>query len=242
MRSLLFAAFGLFLFAIIGTQFLSAPVPQMVIIPAQNTVTQVYRPVYRYSLVKGGVYSPVELMDWTQQDPIVAREYGSWALSRTRVTHFDHDQYFYVSYRRANSIFWTRSKLKIPSGELLLTDGFSFARVRCANQLSDTPRFPMETVSPDLGEIESELRAPAVSPESPAVLPGAVRVPQAYATFPVISLPFFTGIPVYAAGGKPPAPSGGHPKAYASESFSFLALGLSIAAWILVRRIMRSGI
>jgi hypothetical protein len=45
----------------------------------------------------------------------------------------------YVSYRMGDRIYWTRKKLLIPEGELVLTDGVHFARTRCGNRLSLTP-------------------------------------------------------------------------------------------------------
>ena len=59
----------------------------------------------------------------------------------------------YVSYRKNNSIFATRKQLRIPKGELVLTDGTHLARARCGNRLSDTPAEPtsaQEEPTPDL--------------------------------------------------------------------------------------------
>ena len=47
------------------------------------------------------------------------------------------DRFEYVSYRVQNQIYWTKNKLRIPKGELLLSDGHNYARARCGNRLSD---------------------------------------------------------------------------------------------------------
>ena len=47
------------------------------------------------------------------------------------------DRYAYVSFRQNGRFFWTRKRLLIPRGEILLTDGEHYVRTRCGNLLSE---------------------------------------------------------------------------------------------------------
>src|SRR5215467_132697 len=38
--------------------------------------------------------------------------------------------------------YWTRRPMRIPNGEVLLTDGRLYARARCGNRISETPLGP----------------------------------------------------------------------------------------------------
>jgi hypothetical protein len=53
------------------------------------------------------------------------------------------DALMYVSYRKADQVFWTKTRHKIPKGETVLSDGQSLARVRCGNRLSPKPQAPI---------------------------------------------------------------------------------------------------
>lgn len=49
----------------------------------------------------------------------------------------------YVSYRKNDEVYWTKTKHRIPRGEYVVTDGKSFARARCGNRLSALPQEPV---------------------------------------------------------------------------------------------------
>jgi hypothetical protein len=99
------------------------------------------RKVYRYSVVPGGVYSSDELAASRRADPVVRAHYADFR-STASVTLLPADAFVYVSYRKANRVYWSSSKHKLPKGERVLTDGKNLARTRCGNRLSYTPMQP----------------------------------------------------------------------------------------------------
>ena len=107
-------------------------------ISAVSAPERALRPLYPYSIVPGGVYSPAELRDRIRQDRLVAEHYRDFNQRDTRLVVLDRDALAFVSYRIHDKVFWTRRKLLIPKGETLLTDGQHYARTRCGNRLSDT--------------------------------------------------------------------------------------------------------
>ncbi len=100
------------------------------------------RKVYPMSVVPGGVYSDRELA-WAQvRDPVVAEHYRGLNPSSMKRQVLEDPISRYVSFRRGNQIYWTRTPLRVPKGEMVLADSDSMVRVRCGNRLSDTPRDP----------------------------------------------------------------------------------------------------
>jgi len=60
-----------------------------------------------------------------------------------------------------DQVYWTKKKLRIPKGELLWSDGTSYARARCGNRLSDQPHDPPAAAEPE----EAVLSLPLFRPE-----------------------------------------------------------------------------
>jgi hypothetical protein len=85
-----------------------------------------------------------------QQDPVVKNHYADFRVKQARMVQLTEDKYQYASYRKKNQVFWTKKRLRIPKGELLLTDGSSFARARCGNRLSEKPMTPVSNQEPPL--------------------------------------------------------------------------------------------
>lgn len=108
--------------------------------PAIPAVVRAIRPNYPFSIVPGGLYSRSELTGWLARDPVVARHYDGFGAQEARFVATGQDAFAYVSYRRGDLVFWTRRRLRIPKGELLLTDGTHFARARCGNRVN--PELP----------------------------------------------------------------------------------------------------
>ena len=105
-----------------------------------SAVSRALRPNYPYSVIAGGAYSPAELRFVNERDALVHEHYADFNVKTARLVTLttDHDQY--VSFRLHNRIYWTQNKLRIPRGEILLTDGWNYARTRCGNRLSSTPK------------------------------------------------------------------------------------------------------
>ena len=112
------------------------------------------RPIYRHSVVAGGVYTPDELRDVLVQDAIAATHYQGLNQSAIRTETVKQDRFAYVSYRKDDQIFWTRNKVKLSEGETVLTDGNKEIRARCGNCISETPQLPVAEIEPATAEFD----------------------------------------------------------------------------------------
>ena len=113
-----------------------------------------HRPVYRYSVVPGGVQSGDELRLATQRDRAVARHYADFNFQQAHITQLSAPRFVYLSYRRGDRIFWTRKQIALHKGEKLITDGKITARTRCANQISALPRSETSMEEPSAQELD----------------------------------------------------------------------------------------
>jgi hypothetical protein len=128
------------------------------------------RPVYRYSVVPGGVRDAKELRWAADHDPVVRAHYAGFDYDHARVVKLVLARTAYISYRIGNKVYWTRHRVSLKKGETVITDGRMTARTRCANRVEEVPqqaaseaeppaaRFD-EPVQPDLG---TAMTAPAV--------------------------------------------------------------------------------
>jgi hypothetical protein len=128
--------------------------------PSRPTPT---RPVFKYSVIPGGAYTPAELIEALQKDPVVSFHYAAFNRQsiRTVTSPFTHP--VYVSYRIGNVVYWTSHTLALQKDETLLTDGTLFARARCGNRISLSPQQPvaqMEPLPSTLDVREAELVLP----------------------------------------------------------------------------------
>jgi hypothetical protein len=160
--------------------------------------TRALRPNYPYSVIPGGAYSPTELQYADREDPVVRDHYADFNMKKAQMVQLTQDKYQYVSYRLAKQVYWTKKQLRIPKGEVLVTDGTNWARSRCGNRLSEKPQAsvsgeeppakalslppmqlgtPMELAeTPPLGDLSSRppvniRRAQAVLPPNNGALP-----------------------------------------------------------------------
>ena len=101
------------------------------------------RKIFSYSVIPGGAYSRDELALALRVDPVAAAHYSDFEASNASVNPLPQDTYLYVSYRKADHVYWTANKHRVPKGELLLSDGKHLARTRCGNRLSGIPEFPV---------------------------------------------------------------------------------------------------
>src|SRR6202165_3253204 len=104
---------------------------------------------YPYSVVPGGVKDPSDLRYAALRDYVVRRHFARFDYSHARLVRATEARQVYLSYRIRDSIFWTRRKIRLHLGELLLTDGKITARARCGNQISDTAKPEVSEEEPD---------------------------------------------------------------------------------------------
>jgi len=119
--------------------------PKAIHVPNQGLPRQ----VYPYSIIRGGAHSPEELRA-AEEDPVVRSHYVGFDISKFKLVSLDQEKMAYVSYRLGEQVFWTDHKLRLKINEVLLTDGIIFARARCGNQISETPRTPVSVEQPSL--------------------------------------------------------------------------------------------
>jgi hypothetical protein len=142
------------------------------------------RAVYPHSLVPGGVQSETEVAASMAKDPVVAWHYSDIQPERLHSTRLIAPVDVYASYRSANSVHWTSHTIRVPKGELVLSDGANMIRARCGNRLTFTPPLP---------ELAASTLPHGAIPESPDVTP--VEPPELvfeHATPPVLAPPSLT--------------------------------------------------
>ena len=104
---------------------------------------------YPYSVVPGGVKDPDDLRYAALRDYVVRRHFARFNFSNARLVRATEARQVYLSYRIRDSIFWTRRRIRLHLGELLLTDGKITARARCGNQISETAKPEVSNEEPD---------------------------------------------------------------------------------------------
>lgn len=140
---------------------------------AQNATADV-RPHYPYSVVPGGLASAKEALRAAHADRATASHYAGIVLADLRPETAVAGRAVHVSYRKDGLIWWTRKKLRLAAGELLLTDGRHEIRGRCGNRVSETAQSPTRPDEPG----EAEFNRPATPVQSPR-RPVAEPVPSA---------------------------------------------------------------
>lgn len=120
----------------------------------------VLRPVYRHSVVPGGVQDVDELRQAMERDPVVRQHYEQLRLSKIEETTVPQPEWAYVSYRIGEQVYWTRRPVLLQKGEKLLTDGRNVVRTRCGNQVAFAPRLPVAKADPTDMEIIGDLIPP----------------------------------------------------------------------------------
>jgi PEP-CTERM motif len=105
--------------------------------------------VYPYSVVPGGIKNSASLREIAARDRAVSQHYSRFDYSKAHLVRVTEPREVYVSYRIRDTIFWTRKKIRLPAGELLLTDGKITARAKCGNQVSDMARPEVSDQEPE---------------------------------------------------------------------------------------------
>ncbi len=123
--------------------------------------------VYPYSVIPGGVKDPDELRSIALRDYVVRRHYAHFDYSHAHLVRATEAREVYLSYRVRDTVFWTRKRIRLHVGELLLTDGKITARARCGNQISDTAKPEVSNEEP----AEDVLDQPVAAVDSAPSLP-----------------------------------------------------------------------
>ena len=139
------------------------------------------RSIFKHSVIPGGVFTPEELRSALAQDAVAAVHYQGLNAHALRSETVKQDRVAYVSYRKDDQIYWTRNKVRVSQGETILTDGETQVRARCGNCISETPRFPVADVEPDVAELDRLVDDP-VNQHDPS-LSAAIRAALESALF-----------------------------------------------------------
>ena len=175
--------------------------------PAAVLAQKTPRKVYRNSVIPGGVYSAEELARSRRIDKVVALHYADFGQS-VRVTQLTKDELVYVSYRKADKVYWTKTKHKVCKGESVVTDGNNLARARCGNRLSETPHLPTAKTEPTQSALNTPEVPPALHTGGPldvgnAAAPGVDAAVPGPAVTGANTLPSPTPVPTGASKGWP---------------------------------------
>ena len=155
------------------------------------------RAVFPYSVIPGGVRDADELRSAAAKDPVVAKHYSDFRIARAHTIRLDRPTAMFVSYRMNNHVYWTRNRITIPAGETLISDGKSYARVRCGNRLSPIAALPVSIAEPPAEKLETPgFIPPLLANLMPSEEFGAFPFPNALSGPPV-----FPGGPI--ASGNP---------------------------------------
>jgi hypothetical protein len=121
--------------------------------------------IYPYSVIPGGMKDSDDLRYAALRDYVVRRHFAHFDFSRAHIVRATEAREVYLSYRVRDSVFWTRRRIRLHLGELLLTDGKITARTRCGNQISDKAMPEVSDEEPD----EDVLDQPVAALDSPAM-------------------------------------------------------------------------
>jgi hypothetical protein len=113
------------------------------------------KPVYRNSVIPGGVHSAADLAAAIARDPVIRAHYANFNVATTRVVRLEQARMVHVSYRIGDTIYWTKKKVQLAQGELLLSDGTHLARTRCGNRIADEPQGPVLDNEPAPEELDA---------------------------------------------------------------------------------------
>lgn len=163
------------------------------VVTASPSSENFVRAEYPYSVVVGGVYTPEELSRARRTDRVVRDHYQNFG-DRPQFRKISKDLLVYVSYRKRDQVYWTRTRHLVKRGETVLTDGVSSARARCGNQLSETPRMPVAKSE----EPDEDVLATPEAPKPGAALP-AMNNPEVAAADSYVPPSAFSDVPITAA-------------------------------------------
>ncbi len=106
------------------------------------------RPVYRHSIVDGGVQSRDELAEARKADPVALAHYRQVDEEHVQLVTLARERLGYISYRVDGRVFWTKRPVRIHAGETVLCDGHFRIRARSGGMISDRPMSPVRLQDP----------------------------------------------------------------------------------------------
>lgn len=118
-------------------------------------------PVFPWSVVAGGVHTLEAVRQAVAQDPIVREHYRAINIAKLRTEQLSKARSAYVSYRKGDTIYWTRNPVWIHAEETILTDGQSTIRGRCGNMVSELPKSPIAPAHLEPPSAEMDAAIPA---------------------------------------------------------------------------------
>jgi hypothetical protein len=137
--------------------------------------------VYAYSVIPGGVKDVSDLRYAAARDYVVRRHYTHFDFEHARLVRAQEAREVYLSYRIRDTVYWTRKRIRLHLGEMLLTDGNITARARCGNQISDTAKPEVSNDEPDADVLDrpvAELEPGPSFPARPMLTPPDLPVGQ----------------------------------------------------------------
>ena len=123
--------------------------------------------VYPYSVIPGGVKNPGDLRAAAAHDYVVRRHFSHFDFSHAQLVRATEAREVYLSYRIRDTVFWTRKRIRLHIGELLLTDGKITARAHCGNQISDAAKPEVSDEEPDEDVLDRPVADVAAAPSLP---------------------------------------------------------------------------
>jgi len=189
----------------------SATSPNDRVIRAEAPVPPV-RPVYRHSVVPGGVRSPQEIAAVVQRDQVVAAHYKHITPQLMRNERLQQPLLAHVSYRLGDKVYWTKKPVQLPKYEPIMTDGTTTIRERCGNLISMDPLEPASEEEPPLPSFDllmdpiqfAWMRLDYTPPGLRSAKPAAPGTPALFSA--PFSVPGAIGTPGFRAGETPEDP------------------------------------
>jgi hypothetical protein len=114
------------------------PLPRLAAASAARLAAPMPPPVYRHSVIPGGVHGAAELASKLARDPVASIHYANFNVARASLVRLAKARLVHVSYRIGDKIYWTKNKVRLAPGEELLTDGAHLVRTRCGNRIADS--------------------------------------------------------------------------------------------------------
>jgi hypothetical protein len=170
--------------------------------PVQTSVDS-NRPVFRYSIVPGGVRSSTEVTRAMQLDPVVKNHYAKVVPASLRSETLSAPMTAHVSYRVGDKVYWTKKTVALPAGEKVLTDGTTMLRQRCGNIISMEPLAPALEAEPAIPDFDLHVDPFAPVTGIPVYLPSPYSGIGLQGLQPGVS----TGLPPAGSSGTPESPT-----------------------------------